>query len=79
MIKTIGIRGFEKTHKMFVEVIFMSENEKRLRKVWRGEINCAYCGKQNVVRVEKETIEPAVPAETEIRITVEKSVQTVLA
>lgn len=57
----------------------MSENEKRLQKVWRGEINCAYCGKQNVVRVEKETIEPAVPAETEIRITVEKSVQTVLA
>jgi hypothetical protein len=64
---------------MSVEVIFVSENEKRLSKVWRGEINCAYCGKQNAVRVEKETIEPAVPAETEIRITVEKSVQTVLA
>ncbi len=79
MIKSIKRRGFEKTHKMSVEVIFMSENEKRLRKVWRGEINCAHCGKQNVVRVEKETIEPAVPAETEIRITVEKSVQTVLA
>jgi hypothetical protein len=64
---------------MVVEVIFVPENEKRFQKVWRGEINCAYCGKQNLVRVEKETIEPAVPAETEIRITVEKSVQTVLA
>jgi hypothetical protein len=63
---------------MFVEVILVSD-EKRLQKVWRGEINCAHCGKQNLVRVEKETIEPAVPAETEIRITVEKSVQTVLA
>jgi hypothetical protein len=63
---------------MFVEVIVVSD-EKRLQKVWRGEINCAYCRKQNLVRVEKETIEPAVPAETEIRITVEKSVQTVLA
>jgi hypothetical protein len=79
MIKSIRIRGFEKTHKMSVGVILVSENEKRLRKVWRGEINCAFCGKQNLVRVEKETIEPAVPAETEIRITVEKSVQTVLA
>ena len=79
MIKSICILGFEKTRKMSVEVMFVSENEKRLRKVWRGEISCAYCGKQNVVRVEKETIEPAVPAETEIRITVEKSVQTVLA
>jgi len=64
---------------MSVEVMFVSENEKRLRKVWRGEISCAYCGKQNVVRVEKETVEPAVPAETEIRVTVEKSLQTVLA
>jgi len=63
---------------MFVEVILVSD-KKRLQKVWRGEINCAHCGKQNLVRVEKETIEPAVPAETEIRITVEKSVQTVLA
>jgi len=63
---------------MSVEVILVSD-EKRLQKIWRGEINCAYCGKQNLVRVEKETIEPAVPAETEIRITVEKSVQTVLA
>jgi len=58
--------------------MFVAENEK-LRKVWRGEINCAYCGKKNSVRVEKETIEPAVPAETEIRVTVEKSIQTVLA
>lgn len=61
------------------EVILLSENEKKLRKVWLGQINCAHCGKMNSVRVEKETIEPAVPAETEIRITVEKSLQTVLA
>jgi uncharacterized Zn finger protein (UPF0148 family) len=57
----------------------MSEGEKRVKKVWRGEINCAHCGKQNVVRIEKETVEPAVPAQTEIRVTVEKSLQTVLA
>lgn len=57
----------------------VSEGEKRVSKVWRGEINCAHCGKQNAVRVEKETVEPAVPAHTEIRVTVEKSVQTVLA
>jgi len=59
--------------------MFVSEAEKNVRKVWRGEINCAHCGKQNVVRIEKETVEPAVPAQTEIRVTVEKSVQTVLA
>jgi hypothetical protein len=57
----------------------VSENEKKLRKVWRGEINCAHCGKPNSVRIEKETVEPAVPAEIEIRVTVEKSLQTVLA
>jgi hypothetical protein len=62
------------------EVIHMSENEKKkARKVWLGQINCAHCGKPNSVRVEKETIEPAVPAETEIRVVVEKSLQTVLA
>jgi hypothetical protein len=61
------------------EVIHVSENGKKARKVWLGQINCAHCGKPNSVRVEKETIEPAVPAETEIRVTVEKSLQTVLA
>jgi hypothetical protein len=59
--------------------MFVSENGKKPRKVWQGDINCAYCGKPNSVKVEKETIEPAVPAETEIRVTVEKSIQTVLA
>lgn len=56
----------------------VSENEKKGRKVWLGEISCAFCGKRNSVKVEKQTIEPAVPAETEIRVTVEKSLQTVL-
>jgi uncharacterized Zn finger protein (UPF0148 family) len=57
----------------------MAESEKKVRKVWTGEINCAHCGKQNVVRIDKETLEPAVPAHTEIRVSVEKSIQTVLA
>lgn len=61
------------------EVMFLSEDEKKVRRVWRGEVNCAHCGKPNSVRVEKETIEPGVPAQTEIRIIVEKSLQTVLA
>ena len=61
------------------EVMLVSEGGKKVNKVWRGEIKCAHCGMQNVVRVEKETVEPAVPAQTEIRVTVEKSVQTVLA
>jgi hypothetical protein len=61
------------------EVMVVSENEKKARKVWLGEISCAFCGKRNSVKIEKETIEPAVPAETEIRVTVEKSLQTVLA
>jgi len=63
----------------FGEVMVVSENEKKARKVWLGEISCAFCGKRNSIKVEKKTIEPAVPAETEIRVTVEKSLQTVLA
>ena len=71
-------RAFVESREGPGEVMFVSENEKKVKKVWRGEISCAYCGKQNSVKVEKQTIEPAVPAETEIRITVEKSLQTVL-
>lgn len=71
--------GFVHAHEKSDEVIFVAENEKKLRSVWRGEVNCAHCGKQNVIRIEKETVEPAVPAQTEIRVTVEKSFQTVLA
>jgi len=70
---------FENAGNEFGEVIYVSENEKKVRKVWLGQINCAHCGKPNSVRVEKETLEPAVPAETEIRVIVEKSLQTVLA
>ena len=79
MGKSTRVRGFENARKESGEVIFLSENEKKIRKVWLGQINCAHCGKPNSVRVEKETIEPAVPAETEIRVVVEKSLQTVLA
>jgi hypothetical protein len=79
VIKSTCVRGFENARKEAGEVMFVSENDKKLRKVWRGEINCAHCGKQNSVRIEKETMAPAVPAETEIRVTVEKSLQTVLA
>ena len=79
MGKSTCVRGFENARKESGEVIFLSENEKKIRKVWLGQINCAHCGKPNSVRVEKETIEPAVPAETEIRVVVEKSLQTVLA
>ena len=79
MVKSTCVRGLENAREESGEVILLSENEKKLRKVWRGQISCAHCGKPNSVSVEKETIEPAVPAETEIRITVEKSLQTVLA
>ena len=79
MGKSTCVRGFENAREESGEVIFLSENEKKLRKVWLGQINCAHCGKPNSVKVEKETIEPAVPAETEIRVVVEKSLQTVLA
>ena len=42
------------------------------------EFECAHCGKANKVIVEKETITPAVPAETEILVRVEKGDQTKL-
>ena len=79
MARSDCVRGFVDLPEESDEVMFMSENEKKVRGVWRGEINCAHCGKQNVVRIEKATVEPAVPAQTEIRVTVEKSIQTVLA
>jgi hypothetical protein len=79
MIKSTCVRGFDKACKESGEVMLMSENQKKLQKVWLGQINCAHCGKPNSVRVEKETVVPAIPAETEVRVTVEKSLQTVLA
>lgn len=53
-------------------------DEKKFKKIWHGQIECAHCGKPNTIKLDKEIIEPAVPAETEIRVTVEKSIQTVL-
>ena len=78
-IKSTCFHGFENACEDSGEVMLMAEDEKKPRKVWLGVINCAHCGKPNSIRVEKEIVEPAVPAETEIRVTVEKSLQTLLA
>jgi hypothetical protein len=78
MVKSTCIHRFENAVEEPGEVILMAENDKKLRKVWLGEVSCAHCGKPNSIRVEKEIVEPAVPAETEIRVTVEKSLQTTL-
>jgi len=37
-----------------------------------GKVKCAWCNKLNAVKATKKTITPAVPAETEIEVTVEK-------
>jgi hypothetical protein len=54
-------------------------SERKLKKIWHGQIACAHCGKPNDVKLDKEIIEPAEAAVTEIRVSVEKSVQTTIA
>lgn len=50
-------------------------SEKKLRKIWEGDIACASCHEPNHVKIEKEIIRPSEPAEFEIRVTVEKPSQ----
>jgi hypothetical protein len=51
-------------------------SKEKLRKVWEGEVNCSWCNKANSIKIQKKVIEPAVPAETEIVVSVEKATQT---
>ena len=53
-------------------------SEKTLRKMWEGDITCVSCHEPNHVKIEKEIITPAEPAEFEIRVTVEKPSQRTL-
>lgn len=55
----------------------MSE-KKQLRKIWEGTIACASCQAPNSVKIEKEIITPAEPADFEIRVTVTKPSQRTL-
>ena len=47
--------------------------EKKLRTIWEGDLQCAHCEESNHVKVAKEIITPAEPADFEIRIFVEKT------
>jgi uncharacterized Zn finger protein (UPF0148 family) len=47
--------------------------------IFDKDITCPWCGKPAHVKIEKETIVPAEPAETEIKVTVERGKQEVLA
>lgn len=50
-----------------------------LREMWIGDVSCPHCGKVARVKLKKETIVPARPAETKILVEVEKGTQTTLA
>lgn len=55
----------------------MSEERKK-RLVWKGEIECAHCHEGNTVKIEKEIVVPAEPADFNIVVSVEKTRQTKL-
>lgn len=55
----------------------MSET-KKLRKIWEGTIECASCHEPNEVKIQKEIIVPAEPADFEIIVTVRKAAQQTL-
>lgn len=48
------------------------------KSIFDETIFCPHCREGIKVKIEKETITPATPAETRINISVEKSVQTTL-
>jgi len=51
---------------------------KAVRELWTGDVSCPHCGKVAIVKLKKETIVPARPAETRILVEVEKGTQTTL-
>ena len=50
-----------------------------LREMWVGDVPCPHCGEVARVKLKRETIVPARPAETKILVEVEKGTQTTLA
>ena len=46
--------------------------------VWEGELACAHCQEPNKVKITKVALEPATPAETEMKVYVEKGTQAKL-
>jgi len=48
------------------------------KKILEESIECQWCNKSNIVTVEEETIEPAIPAVKERKTTVIKDIQTKL-
>lgn len=60
----------------------MEKKEKSKKKgpkpFFEEHINCAWCGKPNIVRGVKETVVPSVPAQRTIEVFVEKDTQTKL-
>jgi len=80
-----GICEFESTIHLSTVKVAVSPSDKGgkqmkgLREMWGGEVSCPHCGKVARVKLRKETIVPAVPAETKIVVEVEKGTQTTLS
>ena len=50
-------------------------SEKKMKMVWEDDVACAYCNESNHIKVVKEIMVPAEPAQTELKVFVEKSTQ----
>lgn len=53
-----------------------AKRERKGKKPFLEEhVNCAWCGKPNVVRAERRVVTPGVPAQTKLEVFVEKDDQ----
>lgn len=51
---------------------------KKAKLLFDQDIECAWCGKSNHVKIRRKVITPAQPAEVELQVSVERSTQTTL-
>jgi hypothetical protein len=49
--------------------------EKKEKVVWEDDVACSHCNKNNHIKVVKEVLVPAEPAQTELKVFVTKSDQ----
>lgn len=51
---------------------------RKKKPFWEGDVDCAWCQKANRIKLERNVITPAEPAEIEISVTAERATQTKL-
>ncbi len=54
------------------------KERRRNKPTFEEHVNCAWCGKPNIVRANRTVIQKGIPAQTKLEVFVERDDQTVI-